>query len=88
MENTRIDMSDKVSLKEVIFQEFLKDPSLGPSEMAKKLGAKYNSVKAVFAKLTKEGLLERPRRGEYIPNINGILLQIIERIEDIENSLK
>ena len=80
-------MSGKVSLKKVIFQEFLKDPSLGPSEMAKKLDAKYNSVKAVFAKLTKEGLLERPKRGEYVPNINGILLQIIERIEDIEDSL-
>jgi predicted transcriptional regulator len=81
-------MSNKASLKDRIFQEFLKDPSLGPSEMAKKLDAKYNSVKAVFAKLTKEGLLERPSRGEYVPHVNGILLQIIERIENIENSMK
>lgn len=81
-------MSDKVSLKKVIFQEFLKDPSLGPSDMANKIDAKYNSVKAVFAKLAKEGLLERPSRGEYVPNVNGILLQIIDRIEKIENSIK
>lgn len=88
MNDTRNDMTNKASLKDIIFQEFLKDPSLGPSEMAKKLDAKYNSVKAVFAKLTKEGLLERPSRGEYTPHVNGILLQIIERIENIENSMK
>ncbi len=62
-------MSNEISLKDSVFREFLKNPSLGPSEMTEKLGANYNSVKAAFAKLAEEGYLERPSRGTYEPNI-------------------
>jgi Mn-dependent DtxR family transcriptional regulator len=77
-------MLPEKSLKESVFREFLKDPSLGPSEMTAKLGVKYNSVKAAFAKLAKEGFLERPSRGKYEPNIAVILLDLIDRIEVLE----
>ena len=81
-------MSNKLSLKESVFREFLKNPSLGPSEMTKKLGAKYNSVKAAFAKLADEGYLERPSRGVYEPNIAVILLDLIDRVGMLEEKVK
>ena len=56
-------MSSKQSLKDTVFKEFLKNPALGPSEMTEKLDAKYNSVKAAFAKLAEDGFLDRPSRG-------------------------
>jgi predicted transcriptional regulator len=81
-------MSPKKSLKDDVFLEFLQNPSLGPSEMTEKLDAKYNSVKAAFAKLAEEGFLERPSRGTYIPNITGILLDLMARVEKIEEQAK
>lgn len=81
-------MSNKLSLKESVFREFLKNPSLGPSEMTKKLGAKYNSVKAAFAKLAEEGFLERPSRGTYKPNLTAILLDLLDRVEALEEKVK
>jgi DNA-binding IclR family transcriptional regulator len=83
-----IEMSPKKSLKEEIFQEFLQDSSLGPSEMTKKLGAKYNSVKAAFAKLAEEGFLERLNRGSYRPNMAAIVLDLMDRIEKLESQVK
>lgn len=77
-----------MSLKNNVFRELLKDPSLGPSEMALKIDAKYNSVKAAFAKLTAEGLLDRPSRGVYEPNISSILLDLIDRVEALEKQVK
>ena len=81
-------MSDKYTLKESVFRAFLKDPTLGPSEMTKLLGVKYNSVKAVYAKLCGEGLLERVGRGDYAANVTGILLHLIERVEVLEKGRK
>lgn len=81
-------MSPKKSLKDDVFREFLQNPSLGPSEMTEKLDAKYNSVKAAFAKLAEEGFLERPSRGTYIPNITGILLDLMARVEKLEEQAK
>jgi Mn-dependent DtxR family transcriptional regulator len=81
-------MSSEKSLKDSVFLEFLKDPKLGPSEMTKKLDAKYNSVKAAFAKLAEDGFLERPSRGIYKPNIVGILLDLLDRVEALEEKVK
>ncbi len=81
-------MSSKKSLKDEVFREFLRNPSLGPSEMTEKLGAKYNSVKAAFAKLAEEGILERPSRGSYAPNIASILLDLMDRVEKLEEQAK
>lgn len=81
-------MSSKKSLKEEVFREFLQNPSLGPTEMTEKIGAKYNSVKAAFAKLAEEGFLERPSRGTYAPNIAGILLDLMDRVEKLEEQAK
>jgi Mn-dependent DtxR family transcriptional regulator len=77
-------MSRNQSLKDTIFKEFLRNPSLGPTEMADKLNAKYNSVKAAFAKLAEEGLLERSSRGSYEPSVPGILLNFMARLEVLE----
>ena len=81
-------MSPKKSLKDEVFREFLQNSSLGPTDMTKKLDAKYNSVKAAFAKLTEEGFLERPSRGTYNPNIAGILLDLMARVEKLEEQAK
>jgi predicted transcriptional regulator len=81
-------MTKKTTLKDTILKEFLKDPSLGPSEMSSKLGANYNSVKAAFAKLNREGIFERPNRGTYKPNFAGLMLLLIDRVEDLENAIK
>ena len=72
------------SLRERVFRAFLKDPGMGPSEMAERLGAKYNSVKAAYARLSEEGLLRRAGRGSYEPNVPAILLQLMDRIETLE----
>jgi DNA-binding IclR family transcriptional regulator len=81
-------MSNEISLKDSVFREFLKNPSLGPSEMTDKLGANYNSVKAAFAKLAEEGFLERPSRGTYQPNIAVILLDLMDRVAALEEQVK
>jgi hypothetical protein len=77
-------MNRRYSLKENIFRTFLKDQSLGPSEMATYLGANYNSVKAGYSKLCEEDLLKRVSRGKYSPNIEGIILHLMSRIESLE----
>ncbi len=77
-------MGDKYTLKERIFRAFLEDPTLGPSEMTELLGVKYNSVKAVYAKLCDEGLLRREGRGNYAANVTGILLNLMDRVEALE----
>lgn len=79
-------MSSKQSLKDTVFKEFLRNPALGPSEMAEKLDANYNSVKAAFAKLAEDGFLDRPSRGTYAPSIPGILLHLIEMVEALEEA--
>jgi predicted transcriptional regulator len=79
-------MSSKQSLKDKVFKEFLRNPTLGPSEMTEKLGANYNSVKAAFAKLTQDGFLDRPSRGSYSLSVSGILLDLIERVEVLEET--
>ena len=81
-------MSPKKSLKDEVFREFLQNPSLGPTEMTEKLNVKYNSVKAAFAKLAEEGFLERPSRGTYRPNVAVILLDLMDRVEKLEESAK
>jgi Mn-dependent DtxR family transcriptional regulator len=80
-------MLEELTLKDSVFREFLKNPSLGPSEMTELLGANYNSVKAAFAKLAEEGLLERPSRGNYEPNIAVILLDLMDRVKILENKV-
>ena len=77
-------MTHDYSLKEQVFRAFLADPSMGPSEMTEKLGAKYNSVKAAYAKLCDEGMLKREGRGSYTPDIAGILLGLMDRVEALE----
>jgi predicted transcriptional regulator len=77
-------MSKNQSLKDTVFKEFLGNPAFGPTEMADKLGANYNSVKAAFAKLAEEGLLERSGRGSYAPSVPGILLNLMARVEVLE----
>jgi Mn-dependent DtxR family transcriptional regulator len=77
-------MTHGYSLKEKVFRTFLADPSLGPSEMTEKLGAKYNSVKAAYAKLSDEGMLKREGRGSYAPDLAGILLDLMDRVEALE----
>jgi DNA-binding transcriptional regulator YhcF (GntR family) len=56
--------------------------------MAEHLGAKYNSVKAAYAKLSDEGLLMRRGRGSYSPNVPGILLHLMDRVEALEKGSK
>ena len=77
-------MKQDYSLKEQVFRTFLTDPSLGPSEMTEKLGAKYNSVKAAYAKLCDEGKLKREGRGSYTPDLAGIILGLMDRVEALE----
>lgn len=81
-------MLREISLKDRVFREFLKDPSLGPREMALRIDSKYNSVKAAFAKLAAEGFLDRPSRGIYEPNISAILLDLLDRVEALEVQVK
>ncbi len=81
-------MTEDYTLRETVFRTFLENPTMGPSEMTEKLGANYNSVKAVYAKLYEEGFLERKGRGSYIPNVTGILLYILDRVEALEKEIK
>ena len=81
-------MSEELSLKDKVFRSFLQDPTLGPEEMATKLDAKYNSVKDAFAKLAKDGLLQRSGRGNYEPNYARIIIHLIDRIDSLENKAK
>ena len=77
-----------MSLKDKVFRSFLQYPTLGPEQMAVKLDAKYNSVKDAFAKLARDGLLQRSGRGNYEPNYAGIIIYLMERIEALEKQAK
>ena len=77
-----------MSLKDRVFRSFLQDPTLGPEQMAAKLDAKYNSVKDAFAKLAKDGLLQRSGRGNYESNYAGIVIHLMNRIEELEKKAK
>lgn len=81
-------MTEEYTLRESVLRTFLSDPELGPSEMADLLSAKYNSVKAAYAKLCEEGLLRREGRGNYAPNVPGILLQLMDRLEALEKAAR
>ena len=80
-------MSDEYSLRDQVFREFLKNNTLGPTEMTKKLGAKYNSVKAAFSKLAEEGFLQRTSRGDYELNYAGIIMHLLLKIEILEKKV-
>ena len=73
-----------MSLKDKVFRTFLQDQTLGPEQMAAKLDAKYNSVKDAFAKLARDGLLQRSGRGNYLPNYAAIVIHLMDRIEALE----
>ncbi len=77
-----------MSLKDKVFRSFLSDPTLSPEDMATKLEAKYNSVKDAFAKLAKDGLLKRSGRGNYEPNYAGIVIHLMDRVEELEKKAK
>jgi Mn-dependent DtxR family transcriptional regulator len=77
-------MTEEYTLKETVFRSFLKKSELSPTKMATYLKANYNSVKAAFAKLADEGLLDREGRGNYSPNYSNILLHLLDRIEELE----
>lgn len=81
-------MSEELSLKDKVFRSFLQDPNLGPEQMTAKLDAKYNSVKDAFAKLARDGLLQRSGRGNYEPNYAGIVIHLMDRIETLEKQAK
>lgn len=81
-------MTEEYTLRDSIFRTFLRNPRLGPGEMAEKLGANYNSVKAAFSKLYEEGLLDREGRGNYAPNVPAILLHLMDRVEALERAAK
>jgi hypothetical protein len=81
-------MTDDYTLWEKVLRTFLENPDFGPSEMTEKLDANYNSVKAVYAKLYNDGLLKREGRGNYSPNLPRIVLQLMDRIELLENMKK
>jgi DNA-binding IclR family transcriptional regulator len=81
-------LTEEYTLREMVFRTFLKQPGLGPSEMAERLGANYNSVKAVYAKLSEEGLLMREGRGSYSPNVPVIILHLMDRVEALEERSK
>ena len=81
-------MTKDFTLRETVFRAFLRDPNLGPREMKDALGANYNSIKAIYAKLCDEGLLQRKSRGNYTPNLPRILLHLMERVVALEKSGK
>jgi Mn-dependent DtxR family transcriptional regulator len=81
-------MSDEKTLKDLVFRTFLSHSNFGPKEMADHLQVNYNSVKAIYSKLSEEGLLERESRGNYSPNMAGILIHLIDRIETLEKRLQ
>lgn len=80
-------MSDEKSLKQSVFRTFLLHPGFGPKEMAQFLNVNYNSVKAIYAKLCEEGLLQRETRGSYSPNVTGIVVDLLDRVENLEKRL-
>ena len=47
-----------------------------------------NSRSNAFAKLARDGLLQRSGRGNYEPNYAGIVIHLMERIEALEKQAK
>lgn len=82
------EMSSERSLRDAVLRSFLENPDLSLMEITERLGAKYNSVKAVFAQLSEDGLLIREGRGNYSPNLPKIILSLMDRIEDLEKERK
>ena len=70
------------------FPQLLTRPNVGSGGDGAKLGAKYNSVKDAFAKLAKDGLLQRSGRGNYEPNYAGIVIHLMDRVEELEKKAK
>jgi Mn-dependent DtxR family transcriptional regulator len=81
-------MTENYTLKDSVFRAFLRKQDLGPTEMAEYLDANYNSIKAAFAKLADEGLLDREGRGNYIPDYSGIILYLMDKIESLEERIE
>lgn len=79
-----IEMKVKRTLKEEVFRNLLTHLNYGPMEMANLLKANYGSVKDIYHKLCSEGLLTREKRGHYSLNIPGILLDLYNRLEQLE----
>ena len=74
-------MSGKKTLMDEVFKTLLLHPGYGSREMAEALKANYGSVKDIYSKLYREGLLTRESRGRYALNIPGILADIYTRLE-------
>ena len=81
-------MTEDYTLREKVLRKFLDNPKLGPSEMAEFLDANYNSVKSIYGKLRVEGFLKRAGRGNYEPDVHGIILNLMDRIEALEKGEK
>ena len=81
-------MNREQTLKEKVYKTFLLHQNFSPSDMAKHLNEKYNSVKAIYSKLFEQKILKRESRGNYSPNIEGILLLIMDRLDNIERKVK
>jgi DNA-binding IclR family transcriptional regulator len=81
-------MTEDYTLREKVLRKFLENPKLGPSEMAELLDANYNSVKSIYGKLRVEGFLKRAGRGNYEPDVHGIILNLMDRIEALEKGEK
>jgi hypothetical protein len=45
-------------------------------------------VKAAYAKLAEDGLLQRTGRGNYEPNYGWITISILDRLEKLEKGVK
>jgi hypothetical protein len=56
--------------------------------MAELLEANYNSVKSIYGKLRMERFLKRAGRGNYEPDVHGIILNLMDRIEALEKGEK
>ncbi len=81
-------MTEDYTLREKVLRKFLDNPKLGPSEMAELLEANYNSVKSIYGKLRMERFLKRAGRGNYEPDVHGIILNLMDRIEALEKGEK
>lgn len=81
-------MTEDYTLREKVLRNFLENSKLGPSEMAEHLNANYNSVKSIYGKLCGERFLKREGRGNYEPDVYGIILNLMGRIEALEKSDK
>jgi hypothetical protein len=81
-------MTEDYTLREKVLRKFLENPKLGPSEMAELLEANYNSVKSIYGKLRMDRFLKRAGRGNYEPDVHGIILNLMDRIEALEKGEK